>query len=267
MIKNIVMKRNTPLLFIISVFLLSACGANKKNEASEATTVAFYNALQQKNFDVALQQFSATAFDASGLETVNASLKNNSVLLGDLTSFEKKSGWNISTSTSEGTRVTVVYDVQYTNGLSLDSLTLIAEEDGSMKIISYKWKFQQADYVDNLVKSETLARNYMDQVVSGNYAAAYDFVGYQGKEAATLEAWTAMLAGTSADAGPVSGYEVDAERSGVEIYGEDAANPGNYYSIIIRTNCSNGAVQESLLFFQPDYDSEPMLINHGRQMM
>lgn len=267
MIQNTMMKNPVRILFVVALFIFSACGANKKNEASDATTTAFYQALQQENFDVALEQFSPTAFDAAGLQQVQASLRNNSVLLGALSTFEKKSGWNISTSTSEGTTVTVVFDVHYANGHSLDSLTLIAEEDGSMKIISYQWKFQQADYVDNLVKSEALARNYMDQVIAGDYSAAYGFVGYQGKEAASLEEWTAMLSGTSADAGPVSGYEVDAERSGVEIYGSDAANPGNYYSIIVRTNCANGVVQESLLFFQPDYDSEPQLINHGRQMM
>jgi hypothetical protein len=260
--------KNAGNIFVASLlFLLTACGANKKNEASEATTVAFYTALKEGNFEAALQQFSPTAFDAKGMETVEASLRNNSVLLGQLNTFEKKSGWNISTSTDEGTRVTIVYDVKYAHGQSMDSLTLYAEADGSMKIISYKWTFEQADYVDNLVKSEMLARNYMEQVITGNYANAYSFVGYQGKEAATLEAWTNMLAGTSADAGPVSGFEVDTERSGVEIYGADAANPGNYYSIIIQTNCAQGVVQESLLFFQPDYNSEPMLINHGRQMM
>ena len=59
-----------------------------------------------------------------------------------------------------------------------------------MRLISYNWKFTQADYLDNIHASEEMATHYMEMVRDGHYDMAYGMVGYQGAAATDQTKWT-----------------------------------------------------------------------------
>ena len=57
-----------------------------------------------------------------------------------------------------------------------------------------------------------------------------------------------MLSSTSAAAGGIQEFSIDQNQSTVNIYGQEAEVPGNYYTVVINTVCANGSIRENLLF-------------------
>ena len=254
------------ILFILSVSLaFISCGSSEKNAGAEESAIRFYDALKAGNVDAAVLEIEPGVFD--DMEPIKKALQNNLALLGNLQSYEKSSGWNINTSTETGTTVYVKFDVTYSNGSSEDSLTFREGKDRSMHLIGYNWRFIQADYLDNMHACEDMAMRYMEMVKDGQYETAYSMVGYQGAAATDQTKWTQMLSSTSAAAGGIQEFSIDQNQSTVNIYGQEAEVPGNYYTVVINTVCANGSIRENLLFYQPDFGSDIKLVNHGRQVI
>ncbi|HAE34507.1 MAG: hypothetical protein H6548_02860 [Chitinophagales bacterium] len=254
------------ILFILAVSIaLISCGSSEKNAGAQESATRFYEALKAGNVDAAVLEIEPGVFD--DMEPVKKALNNNLALLGNLQSYEKSSGWNINTSTESGTTVYVLFKVEYAHGTSADSLTFHEGEDGQMRLIGYNWKFTQADYLDNIHASEEMATHYMEMVRDGHYDMAYGMVGYQGAAATDQTKWTQMLSSTSAAAGGIQEFSIDQNQSTVNIYGQEAEVPGNYYTVVINTVCANGSIRENLLFYQPDFGSDIKLVNHGRQVI
>src|ERR1700712_6049683 len=99
-------------LFISGV-IFSSCGAGESNKKAEETADAFYRDLQSKSYDSALNLCSDKAFSESPRSAWKKVFQRNAGLLGELKSFKKTSGFNIATSTSAGTTVSVAYDVEW----------------------------------------------------------------------------------------------------------------------------------------------------------
>ncbi|MBC8046117.1 MAG: hypothetical protein H7Y00_04930 [Fimbriimonadaceae bacterium] len=249
----------------ITLIILASCGANKRNESAEQSANAFYTALQAGNVDEALNSCSKDAFSTETREQWNQAVSNNLGLLGKLKSFDKKSGWNISTSTETGTQVIVKYDVVYEYGKSEDSLTMIKDDDGVMRILNYHWNLKSARYLDGITESEKITGMYMDAVAEKNYELAYALCGYKAIEITSKEEWVSMLANTSNAAGDMTNYTVDTEKSHCSIAAEGGAGKGNYYDVYVTSNCANGTVHETFTLFQPHYDEGVKVIAHNRE--
>lgn len=73
--------------------------------------------------------------------------QRNAGLLGDIQSFTKTNGFNISASTTAGTTVSITFDVQWQYGKSQDSVLFVKEKDGSMKIYRYKCEHKDTKYI------------------------------------------------------------------------------------------------------------------------
>ncbi|HRH50805.1 MAG TPA: hypothetical protein PLP23_18780 [Panacibacter sp.] len=259
------MKKRSNQLFALTLCLgifLTSCGAGEMNTKAEETATNFYTDLQKKDYTTALTLCSDKAFEADTKEAWIKSLQRNSILLGDVKTFTKTSGFNVETSTSTGTTVTVTYDVQWQYGKSQDSVILIKEKDGSMKVYRYAWLHKEPKYATEITESEKEATQYMDAVKSGNYDAAIALCSDEALKATPKENWAAFLNNAANKLGSISNYSVIKDSSTYNIGAKGESGEGNYYDIYIKSNRGNNEVMEKVVFFQKNYDEPIKLAGH-----
>jgi len=249
-----------PALLLIT--LLTSCGASELNSKAEQTAQAFYSNLQKKDYAAAMALCSSKAFGVSTKRDWLNSLEANAGLLGDIKSFTKTSGFNIETSTSNGTTIITVYDVQWQYGKSKDSVMLVKEKDGSMKIYKYTWKHSDTKYVAGLNESERQAIQYIDAIKAGNYDSAISFCSKEALAVTPKEKWAAFLQRASDNLGVVSSYQLVKDSAAYTIAGTGQAGKGNYYDIFIRSNRGGNKQLEKIVFFQKDYNERVQLAGH-----
>ncbi|HRI22606.1 MAG TPA: hypothetical protein PLA68_16715 [Panacibacter sp.] len=245
----------------LGIFLTS-CSAGELNTKAEESARNFYTDLQKKDYSAALTLCSDKAFEADTKEAWTKGLQRNSILLGDVKSFTKTSGFNVATSTSIGTTVTITYDVQWQYGKSQDSVVLIKEKDGSMKVYRYAWAHKDPKYLTEISESENEANQYMQAVKSGNYDAAIALCSAEALKATPKENWASFLENATNKLGNISNYSVLKDSSTYNIDAKGAAGKGNYYDIYVKSNRGSNEVMEKMVFFQKNYDEPVKLAGH-----
>jgi len=247
---------------LIGGLILTSCGAGDANKKAEETASAFYKDLQKKSFDSAMTFLSEKALIGTSEEKWLRVFRRNSGLLGELRSFTKTSGFNIATSTSAGTTVSVGYDVEWQYGKSSDSLYLVKEKDGSMKIYRYTWKHSGANYMTDLEKSEKHATQYMEAIKSGNLGNAIGMCSEQALKATPKENWEAFLHQADARYGQLTSFTIKNDSTGYNIATEGDAGKGNYYDVFMDSKRGDRTVTEKIVFFQKNYEDPIQLIGH-----
>ena len=260
------MKKSTNYLLVIAsslLIFLSSCGAGELNTKAEATANNFYTNLQKKDYTAVLNLCSDKAFVANTKDEWTKGLERNSILLGDVKSFTKTSDFNISTSTETGTTVSVTYDVQWQYGKSQDSVVLIKEKDGSMKVYRYEWEHKDPKYITEVIESEKEASQYMDAVKAGNYDAAIALCSEEALKATPKDNWASFLDNAANKLGNISSYSVLKDSSVYNIGTNGESGEGNYYDIYVKTKRGNNDVTEKITFFQKNYNEPLKLAGHN----
>jgi hypothetical protein len=256
-------KSNKWLILILAfTIVLQACNADALNKKSEAAATEFYNDLQKKDFLAALALCSDKAFSEDSRDKWVAQFRRNNILLGEVKSFTKTSGFNVSTSTNVGTTVTVTYDVQCQYGLSRDSLQFIKEKDGNMKLFRYAWKHTDADYIKGVSKSAEEAKQYIDAIKNNNYDAAIALCSDEALRTTPKENWARFLDNANQQLGPITDYHIVRDSSAYDIQGEGQSGPGNYYDIYIQSSRGEQQVMEKIVFYQKNYAEPLKLVGH-----
>ncbi len=259
------MKKRITLLFTSAVFIIgffSACNSGKLNERARTSAEAFYKSLQEKKYDSALELISSKGLEADSKEKWIRGFERNNTLLGKLISFTKTSDFNIQTSMSIGTTVIVAYETTWQYGISKDSLTMIEDKGGSMKIYNYHFRHQKADYISAVSESEKQAGQYMNDVKSGNYDAAIDFCAESALAVTPRGTWKKFLDNASRQLGPVKSFDIVKDSSTYAVRSQGQAGPGNYYDIYIKSNRANNTSMEKIVFYQKDYEMPVKLVGH-----
>lgn len=252
-----------PVLTMVSCVVLTSCGAGELNKKASITANDFYKAVQKKDYDAALGFCSDKAFAVDSKEQWMRGMKKNVVLLGDIQSFKETNGFNIATSTATGTTVTVTFDVQWKYGTSKDSVILVKEKDGSMKVSGYRWQHQAATYLTELEKSSKEAGQYMDAIKKGDYDAALNFCSEDALKTTPATAWKSFLDNAASKLGTVSGYGVVTDSCRYAIAVDGGSGPGNYYDVYIKSKRGGNDVMEKIVFFQKTYDDPVRLVGHS----
>jgi hypothetical protein len=247
---------------LISGVAFSSCGAGDANKKAQETADAFYKDLQNKQYDSALSLLSDKAFEGNSKEAWLKVFRRNTGLLGDLKSFSKTSGFNISTSTSSGTTVSVGYDVQWQYGKSTDSLFLVKEKDGSMKVYRYTWQHNGANYMTELLNSEKDATKYMDAIKGGDLGAAINMCSEEALKATPKDQWEAFLHKADAQYGQLTSFNIIKDSTAYDISTDGDAGKGNYYDVFMNSNRGDHKVMEKIVFFQKNYDEPIKLVGH-----
>lgn len=254
--------------FCIGMLMLSGCGANADNASAEKTSDTFYQSLMNGNVDEALNYCSQSAFAAGDdRDAWKSAIVNNLGLLGKMQSYKKTSGWNIEKSTERGTQVTTSYEVVYESGKAIDSLTLVKDEDGVMRILNYRWDVKEARYLDAMKNAESIVSQYMENLKNKSYNTCYTLCGYIGAESSPEDKWVGMLATTSAQTGEMSSFEIDQTQTYSYIAAEGNAGKGNYYEVYAISNCGIGSVSEVFNLFQPSFNEPVKIISHDRKQL
>jgi len=247
--------------FIIASF--TACNSGELNTKAEATANSFYKDLQEKKYDSALSQVSAKAFESDPKEKWLKGFKKNDGLLGNIVSFTKTSGFNIQTSTNVGTTVTVAYDTKWQYGTSKDTLVLIKDANGNMKIYSYAWQHKDAKYLHELTESEKQADQYMSSVKAGNFDAAIDLCAESALATTPRDEWKKFLNLAVDKLGAIESYKILKDSSTYDVSSNGDAGPGNYYDVYITSaRAKDPTVPEKMVFYQKDYESPVKLVGH-----
>lgn len=255
-----------PFSIVAFFFILQSCGANKDNGNAEKSMNAFYDALVKGDVTLALKNCSSSAF-AQGEDSAawRSAIENNLGLLGKMQSYNKTSGWNINKSTETGTQVSMTYDVVYEYGKSTDSVTMIKDPDGMMRLLNYQWNLRDAKYIENINEAEKISSQYMDAMRTHNYDECYALCGYKALEVTPKEEWLAMLISTNDQTGAVTGYEIDHDQSHCNIASQGGAGAGNYYDIHVNTDTEAGKVSETFNLYQPTYNDPLKIVSHSRE--
>ncbi len=262
---NLLKTISSHLLAIIAlccIVCLTSCGLGELNKKAEAQTINFYKDLQTKNYTAALSLCSDRAFSKDSKADWTAELEKNAGLLGDMQSYTKTSNFNIATSTNSGTTVTVAYDVQWQYGQSTDSLILIKESDGSMKIFRYQWRYKNAKFLSEMDESEKVTGQYMDAIKAGNGEVATSFCSDEALKVTPKPNWIAFLNNANNKLGTVSGYTIIRDSSAYHIAANGDAGKGNYYDVFVLSNRAGNKVMEKIIFFQKNYDTPVKLTGH-----
>ena len=249
------------LAMLTAVFFIS-CNANELDKKAEATATNFYQDLQKKDYKDAIALCSSKAFADDTKDAWELALKKNNVLLGELKSYTKTSGFNIQTSTSVGTTVIVTYDVQWQYGMSKDSVVLVKEKDGAMKVYRYAWDHTKSKYLEEVAESEKQAAQYMDAIKAGNYDAALRLCSDSALLATPAETWKSFFDKAAKQVGPIANYSVLKDSSYYNILTKGESGTGNYYDIYVKSNRNGNDVTEKIIFFQKNYDEPVKLVGH-----
>lgn len=247
---------------VLSLGVLSSCGAGDSNKKAEETANAFYKDLQSKSYDSALSLLSPHAFDESPKSAWTKMFRRNAGLLGELKSYTKTSGFNIATSTSQGTTVSVAYDVQWQYGSSKDSVYLVKDKDGNMQVYRYTWLHSNASYMTEMNESEKQADKYMSAIKAGDFGAAIGLCSDEALKATPKENWAAFLQQANSKYGPMDGYTIKKDSTSYSIASQGQAGLGNYYDVFIESNRGDNKVMEKVVFFQKNYEEPIKLAGH-----
>jgi len=254
------------LILPVSIaFFLISCNAGKLNDKAVDTANAFYRNLQQKNYDSALYFCSEKAFGAQDKAGWIKLFQRNNALLGELQSFAKTSSFNVAASTSTGTTVTLSFDLQWQYGKAVDSLYLIKEKDGSMKIYRYTWQHSGAAYIDAMTNSQKLAGEYMTAIKDHNYESALALCSPAALAVTPAKEWVGFLNNADAKMGTVAGYTIIKDSTTYNIEGPGDLGKGNYYKVFVQSERGDYKVLEKLLFFQKNFDEPVKLGGHSFQ--
>jgi hypothetical protein len=247
--------------FTLGIFLTS-CGSGELNRKAETAANDFYKDLQNKDYKAAINLCSDKAFATDSKADWQTDLEKNAGLLGDIKSFTKTSGFNVATSTTNGTTVTVAYNVQWQYGKSTDSLFFIKEKDGSMKLYHYQWEYKDAKYLSEVDESEKVTGQYMDAVKSGNVDAAIDLCSDEALKITPKQNWIAFLNTANNKLGSVADYKIIKDSSTYHIDATGDAGKGNYYDVFVQSDRGGNKVMEKIVFFQKNYDVPVKLTGH-----
>ena len=124
--------------------MAGACGVREQQQQATENIDGLYTALAAEDIATALDYFSTAVYDSAALAGWRATFNNNRALLGALESFQ--STGNRQVQAGEAMRFTMVYDVTYTNGHAIDSITL-QEENDTLKIVAYSFAHTDAEYL------------------------------------------------------------------------------------------------------------------------
>ncbi len=258
-------KSITSLSFVVIALAIvfASCHPAQLNKKAEETANAFYTAMQNKHYDSALAYCSAKGFDANEKEAMKTMLQKNEGLLGQLKSFTKTSDFNIATSTSVGTTVAMVYNLQWQYGKSQDSVMTIKDADGSMKIYNYQWQHTEGAYLSELGISQKQANEYMESIKADNYEAAISLCSQHALITTPKEQWIAFLDNAKNQLGAISNYHIIADSCTYDINTNGDSGNGNYYDVVVETERPTGKVKEKIVFFQKDYTDPLKLAGHS----
>ena len=248
--------------FVILISAASVKADNIDNKNAEATILNFYRNLQKKDFTSAIKLCSEKAFETNTKAEWNKALLKNAILLGAMKSFTRNSEINIPANATAGTIVAVGYNLVWQYGKSNDSVYLIKEKDGSMKVYSYIWEYKDAKYLAETVESENMTNTYMNFVMAGNYDAAIKFCSEESFKVTSKASWKVFFDKAIETYGPITGYKVITDSSYYNIDTDGDLGRGNYYDIYVQTKRSGEAVTEKIVFFQKNYLEPVKLIGH-----
>lgn len=256
-------KNLTVILLAFSAFLTS-CGVGDLNKKAEETSNNFFTAVQKKDYIAALGLCSSKAFVATTRESWTKALEKNEILLGSVKSFTKtNSGFNIATSTNSGTTVVETYDVQRQYGVSHDSVQMIKEADGTMKVFKYEWKVMQARFLTALDSGEKQAGEYMQAIKTGNYDAAISMCSQAALTATPKDKWAGFLNNAKSKLGDINNYSIVKDSSSFHIDAKGESGEGNYYDIFVQSDRTGGnKVMEKIVLFQKNYDEPLQIAGH-----
>ena len=259
------MKQTIISLFVPAFFftlLFTSCNAGKLNREAEKTSNAFYTSLQQKDYTAALTLCSDKAFSKETKDQWNHAFKKNAALLGNLISFKQTSSFNIETSTSVGTTVRMAFEVEWQYGKSTDSVFLIKEKDGSMKIYHYSWQHSHTQYLDAINESEMQAAKYVDAIRAADYGTAIGFCSEEALKATPKEKWAAFLTSAGNQYGNIEDYRIISDSSSYNIEANGEGGKGNYYDVFVRSKRGGKMIMEKIVFFQKSYEVPVRLTGH-----
>ena len=252
-----------PVLTMVSCVVLTSCGAGELNKKASITANDFFKAVQKKDYEGALGFCSKKAFLVDTKESWTSGMVKNNVLLGDIESFTQAAGLNIATSLATGTTVTVAFDVKRKYGTSKDSVILIKESDGSMKVYGYRWQHQAGAYLSELETSSAEASQYMAAIQKGDYDAALGFCSEDALKDTPGTAWKSFFDNAASKLGAISGYSVVRDSCKYSIEAKGESGKGNYYDIYIKSKRGGNDVMEKIVFFQKTYDDPVRLVGHS----
>ncbi|MEO6723629.1 MAG: hypothetical protein ABIN67_24895 [Ferruginibacter sp.] len=242
--------------------LLTSCDAGKLNSKAEESATAFYKGLQNKDYNAALNACSDKAFSKSTKEDWIKLFEKNAALIGAIKSYTKTSGFNIETSTNAGTTVVLSYDVDCQYGKSKDSIFLVKEKDGSMKVYRYVFKQHDVAYGKAMDAGEKIAREYIAAVKKHDYNTAIAFLSEDALKITPKDDWIGFLEKTNAKLGDIGNYTVIRDSASYNITATGSAGKGNYYDIYVETERARAKAMEKITFFQKNYDESAKLVGH-----
>lgn len=253
-----------PTRYIIGIgflLLLSSCGAGDLYQKASVTANAFYGNLQHKDFPAAVSLCSKVGFDSVTKKEWIDMLKSDDVILGDIKLFKQVNGFNISAETGKGTRVRIAFDVDWQYGKSSDTLTLVRDDDGVMRVNGYRWRPISALYLNNLHTAELISQKYMAALKQNDPDAAVNLCSADALKITPREEWKKVLAKV-AENGTLNNYTVITDSAMSRIHAPGSNGIGNYYDIPLRTQRGSTSMVEKVIFFQKDYDDSLRLIGY-----
>ena len=125
--------------FLLLASFMVGCASAQEIEDAENLGQSYYEALKAKDFDKAMSFYSSEFFKATSKGDTLQALKNISLKLGDLQSYEYDYYEKKSYTGTQGsyTIYNLYYDVIYSKGSSRETLTLTKSEDGRFEILGF----------------------------------------------------------------------------------------------------------------------------------
>lgn len=242
--------------------LLFSCDTKElKTKATQAGT-AFYTAVQHKDYTAALAQCSPKAFKTDDKEKWMAAFSRNEGLLGELKSFTPVSEATVNRGTDKGTTVTTLYDVQWEFGKTKDSVIVVKEDDGALKVMRYAWDATGSKYLTETTQSEEQATQYMNAVKAKDYTTAIGFCSQEALAITPKEQWATVLETASSHWGNVASFNVVKDSTTYHIGSTGGLGKGNYYDVVVQTARGENKVMEKMIFFQKTFNEPLKLTGH-----
>jgi len=126
---------------VLISFAVSGCGAGARKQAAEATAGKYFQALSQKDWDMAVSMYAPDFFQKMPKEKWRESLASLAEKLGEYQGHRLQ-GWSSQSHVGTGgsRQVTVLtYQVQYAKGEATEVLTFFGTGDGEeLKIVGHQ---------------------------------------------------------------------------------------------------------------------------------
>ncbi len=253
-----------PAVIILALgIFLSGCGLASENK--DATTVAdqFYSALQKGDLGGAAALCATDeVLTTDGWKEL---LYNNLNSVGDIKSFEKSGGFNVSIENGIST-VKLAYTIEYAFGKSFDSLELSNNGTG-FKIGKYSPQLLEARFREELDKSVGIVRTYMTALSAADHNTALQQIGYSGIEKHNSEEWIALYAMLNAENGKIASFTIDPSQAVAYINTEHKeAGEGNVYSVKVVSIRNGKSYAEQVDLYQPKFGDPLHIVAHSVDM-